>query len=69
MAILDHVINIDPFWDEEYKTLDYEEESFNNSTQNAGLRWAIVATLLVLCATCADHNLAGIINLLIILPV
>ena len=30
MAILDHVINIDPFWDDEYLHLDYEEEAFNN---------------------------------------
>jgi hypothetical protein len=30
MAILDHVINIDPFWDDEYLHLDYQEEAFNN---------------------------------------
>jgi len=30
MAILDYVINIDPFWDDEYKNLDYQEEAFNN---------------------------------------
>jgi len=30
MAILDYVINIDPFWDDEYKRLDYQEEAFNN---------------------------------------
>jgi hypothetical protein len=30
MAILDYVINIDPFWDDEYLHLDYQEEAFNN---------------------------------------
>lgn len=30
MAILDHVINLDPWWDDEYKRLDYQEEAFNN---------------------------------------
>ena len=30
MAILDHVINLDPWWNDEYKHLDYTVESFNN---------------------------------------
>ena len=30
MAILDHVINLDPWWNDEYKHLDYQEEAFNN---------------------------------------
>jgi hypothetical protein len=30
MATLDHVINFDPWWDDEYKHLDYREEAFNN---------------------------------------
>lgn len=30
MAILDHVINFDPWWNDEYKHLDYREEAFNN---------------------------------------
>jgi hypothetical protein len=30
MAILEQIANIDPFWDEEYKHLDYSVENFNN---------------------------------------
>jgi len=30
MVTLDHVINIDPFWDDEYLHLDYKQEAFNN---------------------------------------
>jgi hypothetical protein len=30
MVILDQIANIDPFWDDEYKRLDYSVESFNN---------------------------------------
>jgi hypothetical protein len=30
MAILDHVINLDPFWNDEYLHLDYGVEGFNN---------------------------------------
>ena len=30
MAILDYIANIDPFWDDEYKHLDYTVEEFNN---------------------------------------
>ena len=30
MAILDYVINLDPWWDDEYKHLDYSVETFNN---------------------------------------
>ncbi len=30
MAILDYVINLDPWWDDEFKRLNYQEESFNN---------------------------------------
>ena len=30
MAILDYVINLDPWWDDEYKNLEYSVESFNN---------------------------------------
>lgn len=30
MAILDHVHNLDVFWDDEYKHLNYTIESFNN---------------------------------------
>lgn len=30
MAILDQIVNIDPFWDDEYLHLDYSIESFNN---------------------------------------
>lgn len=30
MAILDYVINLDPWWDDEYKHLDYQQEEFNN---------------------------------------
>lgn len=30
MEILDHVINLDPWWDDEYKQLDYQQEDFNN---------------------------------------
>ena len=30
MAILDQIANIDPFWDDEYKTLEYTVEEFNN---------------------------------------
>ena len=30
MVILDQTANIEPFWDDEYKTLDYQVESFNN---------------------------------------
>lgn len=31
MVIPDYVINIDPWWDDEYKRLDYQQEDFNNS--------------------------------------
>ena len=30
MVILDQTANIEPFWDDEYKHLDYSVESFNN---------------------------------------
>jgi hypothetical protein len=30
MAILDQTANIEPFWDDEYKNLNYSIESFNN---------------------------------------
>lgn len=35
MAILDHVINLDPWWDDEYKHLDYRQEDFNNPVDTA----------------------------------
>jgi hypothetical protein len=31
MEILDQIANIEPFWGNEYKTLEYDVESFNNS--------------------------------------
>ena len=37
MAILDYIINIDPFWDDEYLHLNYEEEEFNNTSDTE--RW------------------------------
>ena len=32
MAILDQILNIECFWDEEYKHLDYSVENFNNTS-------------------------------------
>jgi len=37
MAIPDYVINLDPWWDDEYIHLDYRQEAFNNTLDSE--RW------------------------------